>query len=63
MLTVNFDRLNIISSGSVGMKIDAKECFLRRRKRAIFHLAAISQIGRNLNVDCTDTYSHKVQAF
>jgi hypothetical protein len=29
MSTVNFDRLNVISSGSVVMKIDAKVCFPR----------------------------------
>jgi hypothetical protein len=29
MLTVNFDRLNVISTGSVVMKIEAKVCFPR----------------------------------
>jgi hypothetical protein len=30
MVTVDFDRLNVISSGSVVLKIDAKVCFPSR---------------------------------
>jgi ABC-type hemin transport system ATPase subunit len=45
-LNVLIDRLNVISSGSVVMKIDAKLCFPRDHLAAIFEVRL--RTGRNV---------------